>query len=236
MKLQFFFRPKKSTSPPPHSHSRNERSIDTTAKLHANNCDNFCNCDIISRTADVVEPIFTEHRSIVKVSMNSLNQDTGDNILHIACKNNPSPEIVLDIMNALPDAVFQTNDKHQYPIHCAAEWGACPEVIHMMCERNPTALEHQDIEERTPLILACKCYMYNYKNKEDRPFLQKEHAAAQSVRLIVRNCPSASQIEDNNDSSCIEYALISGIDLGTIRCIQRASYREWKRREKTNLC
>ena len=155
--------------------------------------------------------------------------ESGDNVLHLACKHHAPLEVVVGMMEQLPNAAAETNRQGQYALHCAAQWGACPEVIHLIYNAHHFALEHQDNDDRTPLMLACKYYRTNYRYTKGEPTISQ--AVAATIRMLARSCPSVSILEDKEHLSSIEYALYSGVDLGTIRCIQMASCREWKRRE-----
>ena len=169
---------------------------------------------------------------------------SGENALHRVCRYHPTPEIVELIIQELPTAIYQTNSQGQYPIHCATEWGACPTVIRILSDRCRYALENQDHQGRTPLHLACNDYCDNYKYTPGAvAVVQMREAVAQTIKMLARKCPMVTNLEDNEEVTALEYALLNdAIDLDTIQCIQRASCRTWKhtqaasRRASTPSC
>jgi len=161
--------------------------------------------------------------------------DSGENVLHRVCRYHPTPEIVELIIQELPTAISQTNDQGQYPIHCASEWGACPTVIRILSDSCSYALKNQDNQGRTPLHLACKDYWDNYKYTQDAVVLQMREAVAQTIKMLTRKCPTVANLEDNEEVTALEYAVLNdAIDLDTIKCIQRASCQSWKQTQATS--
>lgn len=180
---------------------------------------------IISESCDSIENIM------------DLDGD-GNNLLHLVCRNNPTVEVVEEILQDFPELSKKPNRDGQYPIHYAAQWGSSPSVIRLLCEKHNLALEYPDCHGQTPLILACKYYSKNYSYKrtlQDDSFLRNGHAASQAIKMIARARPSAANIEDSTGCTAIEYALDSDIDLDTIQCVQRASYRDWKLASRRKL-
>jgi len=160
--------------------------------------------------------------------------DSGENVLHRVCRYHPTPEVVELIIHELPTAIYQTNDQGQYPIHCAAEWGACPKVIRILSDRCRDTLKIQDNQGRTPLHLACNDYCDNYKYSQGAVVLQMREAVAQTIKILTKKCPTVVNIEDNEEVTALEYAVLNAfIDLDTIQCIQRASCRRWKQTQVT---
>ena len=84
-----------------------------------------------------------------------------DPLLHFACMYQPPLQIVVRIIEALPNSIKEMNHIGQYPLHSATQWGASPEVIKYFLDIYPESLHHQDHEGRTPLMLACKYYGTN---------------------------------------------------------------------------
>jgi len=162
---------------------------------------------------------------------------SGENVLHRVCRYHPTPEIVELIIQELPTAIYQTNSQGQYPIHCATEWGACPTVIRTLSDRCRYALENQDHQGRTPLHLACIDYCDNYKYTPGAvAVVQIREAVAQTIQMLATKCPNVSNLEDNEEITALEYAVLNAamVDLDTIQCIQRASCQTWKQTQATS--
>ncbi len=156
--------------------------------------------------------------------------ESGDNILHLACKNYPPLDVVALIIAKLPNLAKETNHREQYALHYAAQWGACPEVVHLILKANQLAVKQKDIDDRTPLLLACKDYKTN-QNCLDCSHSSRQ-AIASTIKILAKSFPGAANLEDNKNLSCIEYAIISGFELSIVRFIQKASCLEWKRQKE----
>jgi len=60
-------------------------------------------------------------------------------------------------------------------------------------------------------------------------------AVAQTIQMLARKCPMVVNLEDNEEVTALEYAVLNdAIDLDTIQCIQRASCQTWKQTQLTS--
>ncbi len=162
---------------------------------------------------------------------------TGQNILHLSCMFHPPISIVESILTAAPRVASNLNFEDQYPLHLAAHYGASPEVIGLLMDQFPGALRHQDIHGHTPLHKVCQSYAFHYKSSNLGNFAnsamgvtRKQEDVQDAIQMITRGCPTVANLEDNDNCNALEYALASEhVDLATIKCIQRACSRTWRK-------
>lgn len=180
----------------------------------------------------------TEHSKELWGGIDLLNvSSTGQNILHLSCMFHPPISIVECILTIAPRVASTLNFENQYPLHLAAYYGASPEVIGLLMDQFPGALRHQDIHGHTPLHKVCQSYAFHYKASDLGNFAnsalgltRKQEDVQDAIQMITRGCPTVANLEDNDNCNALEYALASEhVDLATIKCIQRACSRTWRK-------
>jgi hypothetical protein len=123
-------------------------------------------------------------------------------------------------------------DKRTTLLHSAVLFGACPRTISGLIKRHPEAASVIDKNGRTPLHLACICWKHHFAVMGDTTSFSCEQ---ERVMKVIRDlCDAASysiNIEDNDDMSALEYAIISDMPLEAVKRIQKASVEEWQMRE-----
>eukprot|EP00567_Pseudictyota_dubia_P006414 CAMPEP_0197438428 /NCGR_PEP_ID=MMETSP1175-20131217/5430_1 /TAXON_ID=1003142 /ORGANISM="Triceratium dubium, Strain CCMP147" /LENGTH=332 /DNA_ID=CAMNT_0042968161 /DNA_START=108 /DNA_END=1109 /DNA_ORIENTATION=+ len=151
--------------------------------------------------------------------------------LHFACRFHPPPDVVLSLLELLPDSVRHTDNLGRYPLHVAAKWGASPRVVKFLIEGYPDAAGLQDAMGKTPLHLACESYASKYSSQkaEGRPLRE---AIVEVVRRICRAAPDAVNLEDMDDMTALEYAIEADVELKVVRSIQKACEKDWKHRRE----
>ena len=111
----------------------------------------------------------------------------GENILHTVCRFQPTPEILDAILMRWRRASTEAPNSHgQFPIHIAAACGAHPTVIQMLVKHSAKPLKQFDVQNRTPLILACKYCAQSYRYNNDMPVLLGRDALSQVINLYKK--------------------------------------------------
>ena len=84
-------------------------------------------------------------------------QQTGESgltALHFACRNNPPPDIVEELLTAANETAQLADSFGWLPIHYACAAGADPAAIHALVEAFPDSKTVTDRRNRTPLHFA----------------------------------------------------------------------------------
>jgi ankyrin repeat protein len=117
-------------------------------------------------------------------------------------------------------------------LHSAVLFGACPRTISGLIKRHPEAASVIDKSGRTPLHLACICWNHHFSGMGDTTsFSCKQERVMKVIRDLCDAASYSINIEDNDDMSALEYAIISDMPLAAVKRIQKASVEEWQMRE-----
>ncbi|KAL7536390.1 hypothetical protein ACHAWF_005452 [Thalassiosira exigua] len=169
-------------------------------------------------------------------SLNSLSLDmntalNGMEVVHFACRFNPPRTIIRHLASLYPEGVTHPDRLGRLPLHYAAKWGASYRLIVYLVQKDPSAATVKDKLGCTPLHLLCKCY---------RPIDQKrttgvspEDNMVEATKALVRAARDTVNIEDNDGTTAVEYAIASDAPYAAVRFIQKASESDWKERKKS---
>lgn len=154
-------------------------------------------------------------------------------IVHYACRFNPPRTIIRHLLLLYPKGVLLADKMGRLPLHYASKWGSSYRLIDYLIEKDPSSAAVKDSLGKTPLILICE----NYSTSNDfnlRNDLSHEDNMVEATKALVDAAPDAVNIEDNDCTTALEYAIASDSPLDAVKAIQKASERDWKERRK--LC
>jgi ankyrin repeat protein len=143
----------------------------------------------------------------------------GVTFLHAAVRNNPPNEIVAKIIETCPDSPRARDCLNRTPLHVAAGVGASVAVINHLVNSYPEACNIQDEDGRTPLHFACDAESLLFEGDQGRrgpPDFVVVHS------LLSGSIRSAS-MEDADDVSPLEYAILSNADVKVVKMLQQAT-------------
>jgi len=114
-----------------------------------------------------------------------------ETLLHCACRNSSSLEVVSLLHKERPNAVKVKDSNGNTPLHAACIGGASIEVISFLLDKWPNAVEEKSIDGTTPLHLACV------------------GAPLEVVSLLLEKCPEAVKIQNNGGATPLHYTCTS---------------------------
>eukprot|EP00571_Detonula_confervacea_P016887 CAMPEP_0172301682 /NCGR_PEP_ID=MMETSP1058-20130122/3523_1 /TAXON_ID=83371 /ORGANISM="Detonula confervacea, Strain CCMP 353" /LENGTH=350 /DNA_ID=CAMNT_0013011893 /DNA_START=155 /DNA_END=1204 /DNA_ORIENTATION=+ len=176
-------------------------------------------------------------------SMNNLSIDMasmGGNdlnpmqVVHYACRFNPPRTIISHLASLYPQGVMLQDKMGRLPLHYAAKWGASYRLLDYLIEKDRSAASVKDSLGKTPLHLLCEHYS-SFIDSNQRDNLSSEDNMMEAMAALIEAAPDAVNIEDNDDTTAIEYAIASDTPYDAVRLIQKASERDWKERKKTSM-
>ena len=159
-----------------------------------------------------------------------------DCIMHSACLNHAPLDVVKAIYKLRPECLQDVDGDDRYPLHYAAAAWCEPPIIKFLLRRYPGAASEQDCDAgRTPLHLCVS--PDDITNGHRR--LSTAHALMSSkeppiVRIIHYLCcvsPASAKMEDDEEYSPIELAIMSELPLLAVQVLRKASETAWKREE-----
>ena len=175
--------------------------------------------------------------SVNSMSLNMASIGSDDlnpmEIVHFACRFNPPRTIVRQLASLYPDGVMYTDKLNRLPLHYAAKWGASSRLISYLVEKDRTAASVKDSLGKTPLHLLCANYSHSMEEVTNDTLSLDDHMV-ESTKTLIKACPDAVNIVDNNDTTAIEYAIASDCPIKAVRLIQKASEDDWKERRKAH--
>lgn len=160
--------------------------------------------------------------------VNESSSFNGMTLLHAVCRFNPPPYVVKKMIMFCPDDAKSLDCLNRTALHVATGTGACYLVIDALLAANPDACRVQDADGRTPLHMACDrhCVLFEgSSNGHDAP----RHDIVSSLLSVS---PSTVTLEDDDEMTAIEYALLSSADMSVIRMLQRAAQRILRKKHK----
>ena len=183
-----------------------------------------------------LKPKPKQYRSLAAL-INGSTSFNGMTLLHATCRFNPPSSVVRNTITLCPDDANAVDCLGRTPLHVAAGTGASVNVIKALLEANPSACRAQDADGRIPLHMACdrNCELFEGSfNSSDAPRYD-------IVQSLLSVSPSSVILEDNDEMTAIEYALLSSGDMNVVKMLQRASQKEFRKNqaekqadEKTN--
>ena len=108
------------------------------------------------------------------------------------------------------------------PLHVASGCCASYEILAILVNAYAGACAIQDIDGKTPLIIACdtSCELYETNLYATRP-----HPSVDTIRLLVHASPETVVLEDIDETGALEYGILSDCNLEVIKLLQRACHK-----------
>ena len=143
----------------------------------------------------------------------------GMTLLHAVIKYNPPIQVLESMIQAHSDAISGQDCLGRTPLHVACGVGSDSSIIRMLVRAYPEACDVQDVDGRTPLHLACdsECVLFEGDQTPRSP------PSIGVVRALLSGSLKPVLIEDEDEMSPIEYALVSEVDREVVKLLQLAS-------------
>ena len=145
-------------------------------------------------------------------------------LLHAVIRCDPPLDLVLEMIEMCPHLKTAKDCIGRTPLHIAAGSSASPLLIRIFARICPAACDIQDMDGKTPLHFACdsSCELFEQdvvanESKTSRELSYDSISALLSASLV------AATMEDIDEMTPLEHAIMSGASMETIKLLQHAS-------------
>mmetsp|Transcript_30500 Transcript_30500/g.64260 ORF Transcript_30500/g.64260 Transcript_30500/m.64260 type:complete len:218 (-) Transcript_30500:1277-1930(-) len=149
----------------------------------------------------------------------------GMTLLHAVVRYDPPLELVFNMILACREIAAARDCIGRTPLHVAAGTQASPSLIKLLVQACPESCEVQDDDGRTPLHLACdnSCQLFEDDFMQSRP-----PPSYDVIRYLLQGSLKAAALEDEDETSALEYAIISGAPIKVVKLLQKATQKQAK--------
>ena len=167
----------------------------------------------------------------------------GMTYLHAAVRCNPPLDIVAQMIHLRPHMTAATDCLNRTPLHVAAGCKASASLIKLIACAYPAACDVQDDEGKTPLHFACdsSCVLFEDQvdiDENDASISSQESTPNhESIVALLSISLHAATLEDVEEMSPLEHAIMSNASLKTVKLLQAATrkgHREMDNENKTS--
>lgn len=167
---------------------------------------------------------------MVSEHIQKCDEFNGMTFLHAVVKYSPPTEVIEAMIQADTDAVKGQDCLGRTPLHVACGTGSDVSIIRLLVRAYPEACDIEDVDGRTPLHLACDTECVLFEGSQPT----REPPTVDIVRTLLSGSLKSVLIEDEDDMSPIEYAILSESDSQVVKLLQKASMTLRRRIAKTN--
>ncbi|KAL7454989.1 hypothetical protein ACHAWC_009764 [Mediolabrus comicus] len=180
---------------------------------------------------------------MVSEHIQKCDEFNGMTFLHAVVKYNPPTQVLEAMIQADTDAVKGQDCLGRTPLHVACGTGSDASIIRLLVRAYPEACDIEDVDGRTPLHLACdtECVLFEGSQPTREPPTidigsqpTREPPTIDIVRTLLSGSLKPVLVEDEDDMSPIEYAILSESDSQVVKLLQKASMTLRRRIAKTN--
>ena len=156
----------------------------------------------------------------------------GMTMLHAALKCDPPQQLVLDMITICPDLLAARDCLGRTPLHVAAGSAAAPRLIKILA--CPVACDVQDVDGKTPLHFACDSSSVLFQDDHNNESATPRPPCHDAICALLSESPLAvATIEDADEMSPLEHAIMSNASLKTVKLLQSAAA---KHLQGTSMC
>ena len=145
-------------------------------------------------------------------------------LLHAAVRFNPPLDMVAQMIRLCPLMTAATDCLGRTALHVAAGSNASASLIKLIALACPAACEVQDEEGKTPLHFACdsSCVLFEDHN-DDENDASNQPPNHESIRALLSYSIHAATLEDDEEMTPLEHAIMSDASLKTVKLLQHAT-------------
>lgn len=144
---------------------------------------------------------------------------SGVTFLHAAARYDPPIEIIDIIVKICPESPRARDCLNRTPLHVASGAGASVGIIKYLVHAYPDACTIQDEDGRTPLHFACDSECLLFEGDQD----QKDPPSFEIVYALLSGSVTSASMEDEDEISPLEYAILSNADVKVVKILQQAA-------------
>ncbi|KAL7493569.1 hypothetical protein ACHAWT_004982 [Skeletonema menzelii] len=173
-------------------------------------------------------------------AISACSELNGMTLLHAAVRFNPPLDIVAQMIRICPHLTAATDCLNRTPLHVAAGSKASASLIKLIARAYPAASVVQDEEGKTPLHFACdsSCVLFEDQIDVDENDVStvstsdREPPKHESIAALLSISLHAATLEDNEEMSPLEHAIMSNASLKTVKLLQAATRKGMQMLEK----
>ena len=160
----------------------------------------------------------------------------GTSLLHACLQCGAPVAIIAKLIGMLPDKALQAQDcSGRTPLHVAAACAADPVVLQLLGGADKTSCAIVDRDGRTPLHLACdgECGVPD-ENDVCQPVSppDRDGRSYKAVQALLDACPDATLVEDEDEVSPLELAIVTEAPIEVVTLLQKATKQALEERER----
>jgi hypothetical protein len=146
-------------------------------------------------------------------------------LLHAAVCCNPPLDIVAQMIRLCPDMPAAKDGLDRTPLHVAAGSKASASLLKLLAHACPAACDVQDAEGSTPLHFACdsSCVLFEDDHDKDENDTSKQPPNHESVAVLLSYSILAATLEDDEEMTLLEHAIMSDSSMKTVTLLQSAT-------------
>ena len=160
------------------------------------------------------------------VSMHKLN---GMTFLHVIVRDNPPLDIVGSIIKLCPEMAAARDGLGRTPLHIAAGSKVSPLLLKLIARAYPAACDAQDEDGRTPLHFVCDTSFVLFSDNDP----SQKASQHEAVVALLSESSYASTIEDADEMSPLEHAIMCGASLKTVQLLQASATKSLQSRARS---
>lgn len=169
-----------------------------------------------------IEKVANEQKLFKAVSehIQKCDEFNGMTLLHAVVKYNPPLRVLEAMIHAHGDALKGRDCVGRTPLHVACGTGADDLIIHRLVKAYPQACDLQDEDGRLPLHLACDNECVLFEGDDQTP---RAPPTVDVVRTLLTGSLRSVLVEDEDEMSPLEYAIVSDANINVVKLLQKAS-------------
>eukprot|EP00985_Skeletonema_marinoi_P000418 scaffold146_cov146-Skeletonema_marinoi.AAC.2 len=159
-------------------------------------------------------------------AMLACSELNGMTLLHAAVRFNPPLDMVAQIIRLCPQMTAAKDCLGRTPLHVAAGSKTSASLIKLIALACPLSCDAQDEEGKTPLHFACdsSCVLFEDHNEDEN----ENDASNQlpnhiSITALLSYSFHAATLEDDEEMTPLEHAIMSDASLKTVKLLQAAT-------------
>lgn len=146
----------------------------------------------------------------------------GMTLLHAVARFDPPLSIVAKMIEIYPHLPSATDCLGRTPLHVAAGLGASPDIIKLLAQSWPAACISPDEDGKTPLHFACDTSCELFADDSNNKTPSRATPNHNSIRYLLSVSLHPAAMEDIDEMSPLEYAILSDAEIDTVKLLQLA--------------
>ena len=159
-------------------------------------------------------------------AVSACSELNGMTLLHAVVRCNPPLDIIAQMIRLCPDMPAAKDCLDRTPLHVAAGSKASASLLKLLAHACPAACDVQDEEGSTPLHFACdsSCVLFvdDHHDKVEND-TSKQPPNHESVAVLLSYSIHAATLEDDEEMTPLEHAIMSDSSIKTVKLLQSAT-------------